>query len=273
MILTPDLVFVHYPKAGGTFVTEALSRLYGERDSEFVDTGEDGMGPRHNQCVHIPDAHRHKPIVSVTRNPFERYVSQYCYRWWALHPERYCGLEKMRALYPHYPDLTFAEFLTLANTVFVAFERGQPTTYVNRKFPPGRELGWHTREFVRFFFRDPEQTYARLDEEAIDRDRLCRLMYPVRFLPLERLNDSLYELLLDLGLPPTRIDFIRSMGKVLPSNGGREEGDRWERYYTPELVELVRVRERLLFELFPQYDAVGHDTAGSDAIGRTTQHA
>jgi hypothetical protein len=256
MILTPDLVFVHYPKTGGTFMTEVLSRVYGGREGAFVNTDEHGTWDKHNPCSQIPEAHRHKPIVSLTRNPFERYVSQYCFRWWVMHPDSYCGADEMRALYPHYPHLTFAEFLNLANTKFVAFDRCRPTVYVNRNFPPGQELGWHTREFVRFYFRVPEDAYARLDDHSIEREHLRRLMYPVTFLPMERLNDTLYELLLQHGHPPERIDFIRSMGKVFPAEGGRQADERWDRYYTPELFEFVRMRERLLFELFPQYDTI-----------------
>jgi hypothetical protein len=250
MIQTPDFVYVHEPKTGGTFVTAMLARVYGGREGAFVDAD------KHATCSEIPAEHRGKPIVSTRRNPYDRYVSQYRFGWWRLHPDLYCGEDEMRALYPHFPDLSFGEFLHLANTRFVNCYEGRPTGFVNRNFPPGREPGWHTEQFVRFYFRDPRQAYARLDEAALGSGSFRRDMYDVTFLPVERLNEALYELLLGFGHPPGEIDFVRSAEKVFPVEGGRVSQDRWQSYYTPEIRDFVRTHERLLFELFPQYDAV-----------------
>jgi len=253
MILTPDFVYIHYPKTGGTFVTHVLSRVYGGRDGGFLDAD------KHATCSQIPEEHRGKPIVSCLRNPFERYVSQYRFGWWKLHPDLYCGAEEMRRLYPHYPDIAFAEFVHLANAKFLNCYQMRPTGFVNRNFPPGREPGWHTEQFVRFFFRDPREAFARLDEAALGRGDFRRDLYPVHFLPVDRLNDALYELLLGLGHPAADIGFIRSAEKVFPAEGGREPGDRWQRYYTPEIRDYIRTRERLLFELFPQYEMIAEE--------------
>ncbi len=250
MILTPDFVYIHHPKTGGTFVTNVLSRLYGGRDGGFQDVA------KHATCSDIPEEHRGKPIVSAIRNPYDRYVSQYRFAWWKLHPDQYCGEEAMRARHPHYPDLTFSEFLDLANTLFVNCHMGKPTGFVNRNFPPDRGPGWHTEQFVRFYFREPREAFARLDEAALDSGSFRKDMFDVRFLPVEGLNESLYALLLEHGHAPEDIAFIRGSEKIFPVEGGRDLEDRWQDYYTPEIRSFVRTRERLLFELFPQFDAV-----------------
>lgn len=252
MILTPDFVYIHQPKTGGTFVTQALSRVYGGREGAFVDLD------KHATCSEIPAEHRGKPVVSTVRNPYDRYVSQYRFGWWKLHPDLYCGEDAMRGLYPHYPELTFAEFLRLANTLFVNCYRGQPTGFVNRNFSPGREPGWHTEQFVRFYFRRPQQAFACLDESSLASGAFLSGMYDVRFLPVERLNEALYELLLGFGHPRERIAFIPSQEKVFPVEGGRPAEDRWQGYYTPEVRDFVRTRERLLFSLFPQFEEPAH---------------
>lgn len=250
MILTPDFVYIHHPKTGGTFVTHVLSRLYGDRQLSPADVA------KHATCSDIPEEYRGKPIVSAIRNPYDRYVSQYRFAWWKLHPDQYCGEEAMRALYPHYPDLSFAELVDMANTLFVNCHMGQPTGFVNRNFPPGRGPGWHTEQFVRFYFREPREAFARLDETSLDSGAFRKDMYDVHFLPVERLNAALYDLLLGFGHSPEEIAFVRSSDKIFPKEGGRDLDDRWQDYYTPEIRDNIRTRERLLFELFPQFDAV-----------------
>lgn len=254
MIVTPDFVYVHQPKTGGTFVTETLSRVYGGRSGAFVDTA------KHATCSEIPAEHRDKPIVSAVRNPFDRYVSQYRFGWWKLHPDLYCGADEMRALYPHYPDLSFGEFVQLANAKFLNCHQGRPTGFVNRNFPPGRGPGWHTEQFVRFYFRDPQAAFARLDEESLGRGDFRQDLYPVHFLPVERLNEALYELLLGFGHRREDVEFIRPAARVFPAEGGRDPGDRWQSYYTPEIRDFIFARERLLFELFPQYSGDEEET-------------
>jgi hypothetical protein len=81
-------------------------------------------------------------------------------------------------------------------------------------------------------------------------------MHDVHFLPVERLNAALYELLLGFGHSPEEIAFVRSSDKIFPKEGGRDLDDRWQDYYTPEIRDSIRTRERLLFELFPQFDTV-----------------
>lgn len=248
MILTPDFVYIHYPKTGGTFVTEVLSRVYGGRPGGFVDTD------KHAGCSEIPATHRGKPLVSAVRNIFDRYVSQYCFGWWKLHPDDYCGAEAMRQLFPHYPDLSFTEFVQLANAKFLNCHQGRPTGYVNRNFAPGREPGWHSEQLVRFYFREPREVYANLDEASLSSMDFLAAMEPVQFLPFERLNDALYELLRGFGHPEAAIDFVRGAGRVLPAEGGRQPGDRWQSYYTPAAWELICRRERLLFKVFPRFE-------------------
>ncbi|MBW8876570.1 MAG: sulfotransferase family 2 domain-containing protein [Acidobacteria bacterium] len=246
MIITPDFVFIHYPKTGGTFVTHVLSRLYGD---QLVNVD------KHGTCSDIPEEHRGKPLLSTVRSPYDRYVSQYRFGWWVMHPEDYCGAEAMRELYPHYPDITFEEFLCLANTLFLNCHRSAPTGFVNDIFQEERRLGWHTENFVRFYCRNPRQTYARLDEPAIERAGFVQDMFDVHFLRTARLRQGLHDFLLGFGHRPEDLAFILSSERVLPDMGGRRpEGDRWESYYTPELKDFVRTRERLIFRLFPEFE-------------------
>ncbi|HBL26684.1 MAG TPA: hypothetical protein DD490_07605 [Acidobacteria bacterium] len=246
MIFTPEFVFIHFTKAGGTYVEEMLGRIYGDRR---VDVNQ------HGTCNDIPEEHRGKPIVSTVRNPYDRYVSQYRYGWWKISPQEYCGEEVMRAMYPHHPDLTFEEFLELANTKFVGCHRGTPNGFANHNFPPARRLGWHTESFVRFYFHNPREVFAGLDEEALASGSFRRDMYDVHFIHTETLRRELHDYLISVGLRREAVEFLLTSERVLPEDGlRRPDNDPWQNHYTPALKELVRVRERLIFHLFPEYD-------------------
>jgi hypothetical protein len=250
MLLTDDFVYIHQPKTGGTFVTRTLERLYQGRARRggFIDTH------KHGTCSDVPEEYRGKPILTTVRNPYDRYVSQYRFAWWKRYPDMYCGEDEMRAMFPHYPELSFGEFLHLANTRFVGVHQRRDTGFHNQRFPEERRLGWHTEQFVRFYCRNPREVFRALDEDMIASGAYREHMVPVCFTFSERLNQGLHDFLLGIGFDPRDIEFILGADKIFPAEGGRASGDRWQDYYTPELAGLVRTRERLLFHMFPEYD-------------------
>lgn len=79
-------------------------------------------------------------------------------------------------------------------------------------------------------------------------------MFPVQFIFTHRLNQQLHDFLLEQGYPEHSIAFILKKEKVLPLRRGRTSEQKWEKYYTPELKELVRKKDWFLFELFPEFD-------------------
>jgi hypothetical protein len=160
----------------------------------------------------------------------------------------------MRAMFPHYPDLSFGDFLVLANTRFVNCHQRQETGFRNDHLVDDLRLGWHTEQFVRFYCRTPREVFAAISEDYIASGRCRQDMFPLTFTFSDNLNVELHAFLLDVGHRAEDVAFVVDADRVYPAEGGRDLGDRWESYYTPELKRFVRTRERLLFELFPQYD-------------------
>ncbi len=253
MIITPDFVYVHMPKTGGTFVTRVLDTLYADRKlprplhrlRKAAGRRIPGIPPyvppvrnvdKHGFGHQIPPEAAHLPILGCVRNPMDRYVSQYRFRWWRANPGFFPGL----AEHPEFPDLSFSSFVELADRRF--------TGMYNRRIAP--HLGWHTVQFVNWYCRDPERLVRDddLDAEGIRADLL-----PVTFLRTGELNRGLHDFLVEIGFPEDRVAFVLEWERILPEGGGRPRGDRWQRYYTPALERRVRERERLLFELFPSF--------------------
>jgi hypothetical protein len=256
MIITDRFVFVHQPKTGGTFVAEVLERIHKARlGTGFVAAlrWKCGGAPgyfdtrtttgKHANCLDIPDAHRDKPIVSIVRSPYDRLVSRFEFRWWESHPHH--DVDQVRQWYPNYPDLTFDQFVDLG------YNRGPSHA---SKFPHPELLGPETRQFIHFFFRKPRETFAAVSDDYIAAQRYLDDMFPVRFLRTRQLNADLHAFLTDQGYAPSEIAFVRDAPKVLPGKKDGRKGKSWQEYFSPDLKQLVRDREKLLFAMFPDFD-------------------
>jgi hypothetical protein len=259
MIFTDRFVYVHEPKTGGSFVTEALLRLYGMRWSrrfrlEAMLRGQvtRSGGPyggltyhnlKHGTYSQVPPPHREKTVLATVRGPYEMYVSQYEFGWWRRREMRryFAAVPEFGRRFPRFPDLSFPEFVELWDAAM-----GDPDE-------DGGGRGAWTRQFIRFYFREPEQALSWPDDVLRDPDARRAAMPRIHFVRTDGVREGLHGFLLEQGYRADDVRFVREMGKVLPGKG-RGDGQRWERYYTPELKERVRRRERMLLEMLPELD-------------------
>jgi hypothetical protein len=261
MIATERFTYVHQPKTGGTFVSTALFRLHGVPWNllihgvstfipDLVFRGKYGRfifnNNKHGGCNEIPNRLHRDVTLATVRNPFDLLVSQYEFGWWKRRACRryYTTVPDFARRFSRFPQLSFGEYVELSDLVFHAPQGG------NTDASPGPL----TREFMHYYFRDKSQSIARFNDEYIDSRAYEADMHPVRFLRQDRLNQDLHDFLAKAGYDQTDLAFIPGMGRVLPREGGRSPDQSWQRYYTPELKQRVRYRERLLFALFPQFD-------------------
>lgn len=250
MIVTPKFVFIHMPKTGGTFVHQALNRIYGNK--MYNQIREDYWGEtvkrlafwnkpvayqiiKHAPCNDIPQEYRSLPIIGCIRNPLDWYISNYRYGWWRSHPADYPNLRTD----PHWPDLSFEYYLQLSSG-----------SWLKGLFPACTlPIGRLTALFILYYCHDPKYVIAA---ETIDelKNRVEAKLYPVRFLHTNNLNAELYDLLLAYDYSQNKIDFIKEKEAVSP-RGNRKQSDSLENFYTPELRATVQAQDHLLFDLFP----------------------
>ncbi|BCS31456.1 hypothetical protein TBR22_A06570 [Luteitalea sp. TBR-22] len=262
MIITDRLVYVHEPKTGGTFVTSALMRVHGVAwtpwfrvmttlRAENVRTGPLGRfvynNHKHGTCNDTPIRYRDRPFVATVRHPLELLVSEFEFGWWKRRDMRghYARVPEFGRRFPGFPDLGFAEYVSLSHAAFRADLGG---------LPPEEGPGPLTERFVRYYCRHPHEVIARLRAAPDDVEAVRRDLHPVTFLLTHDLNAQLHACLRNLGYPAEAIAFIAAMPRVLPGGRGRGPGDAWTRHYTPELARVVRAREAVLFDLFPAFD-------------------
>ena len=265
MIITDKFVFVHDPKTGGSFVTSALFELYDvkwnyrsrvklflfkENRSQtkfgtFIQTAL-----KHYGCRHIPPEHAGKKILATVRNPFDWYVSQYEFGWWKRREtsKYFKELPDFKRNYPEFPEIGFSEFLKLSDqTLEVNFDCQKEVW---------SQFGLRTRAFVNFYFKNPSAALTKmLDEEYVTSGAYQADMFPnINFIHTKNLNRNLYEFLLQNGYDKKDMEFILEKKKVLPLGKGRTKEQKWGKYYTPELKTEIRRKERVLFEIFPEFD-------------------
>lgn len=268
MLLTDKFVYIHYPKTGGTFVTETLQKIHGNRGYRnptiskigqwfghvgggIVDTAL--QGTKHATCREIPPGFRRKLILSTVRNPYERYLSGYSFGWWKQYPQDFMlNVEAIVQEYPHYPEISFAEYVYIVNTYH--YFRTLKTPHLD----PQRPVGQRTYEMIRFFFKEPpEGIFPKLSDEYIINKQYQDDLYPVHFLRTNNLNQGLYDFLIKVGYDQKDINFILEADQILPNlppGGIRRSPKRWQDYYTPDLKDFVRQRDRMFFTMFPEFD-------------------
>ena len=152
--------------------------------------------------------------------------------------ERFRSVPGFHERYPHFPDISFEEFLSLSEA---------------RRFKErASNLGAYTQDFIQYFFKDPNAVRTAISEKYVSSGAYRSDMYNVRFLRTARLNFELYEFLTDMGYHSGDVKFILGLAQ-LPGEG-RGEDQRWEKYYTPELKRAVRHKDRYIFQMYPEFD-------------------
>jgi len=248
LIITDLFVYVHQPKTGGTFVTYVLNELFKKFSNNLTCTDSKKLIDiaKHDTCSEIPNSHNEKPILATVRNPYDRYVSQFEFKWWKDYPEQFGSLDRIKRALPHFPEISFEEFVRLANAEFLNLE--------NNNFGEHGSLGWHTEQFIRFFCKNPALIFGSITEESLTEQSIIKHLYGIHFIFTNNLNQGLYDYLFGLGLEKDKINFILDLKKIYPKAGGRNKKQKWKKYYSPELKQFVRYRERLLFSIFPEFD-------------------
>lgn len=274
MLIADDFVFVHLPKTGGLFVdrvlkdmlcssrvmqgVHALRHRYGVAIPGFPYRYR--FGSRHGSCDAIPEQYRHLPIVACRRNPFDWYVSDYCYAVWRQ-PDNigkfWSDEDDPRERYPDWPELGFAGYVDA--TTHCAMR----VVHARRRSEIAGTLGVVTLEFLRMFCRDRDYVFAADSDEQMF-ERIEQTLYPVHFLEMRRLNQELYAYLLERGYPEEKARQVLERGRINASSRPDKKKKDWRDYYTPETWEVVRHRERMLLRLFPEYD----ESLGADAGDR-----
>jgi hypothetical protein len=264
MIITEQFVMLAFPKTGSSYVRNSLKRIHNYNSLsnrilrrlhlptntsmlELILPVTDQKKPpfpasRHVTYNQIPEEHKHKVVASCVRNPFHRYVSVYLFGQWKKTFRDYS--EQLMRAFPNFPDLSFEEYYRMIHI----FARENRLDDISPKI----DLGLHTIQFIQFHFKNPRQALQEIDDAYLDQRRYLDSVAPIVFLHQENLSQELYEFLLSCGYSSSHIGFLLESERVNVTPRDTEQ-QRLENFYTPELVQSVLERDRLLFDMFPEY--------------------
>jgi hypothetical protein len=226
MIATDKFVFGHLPRSGGTFVSEVIRKF-------FPSAHEIG---HHLPRELLPKEYSHLPVLGTVRNPWEFYVSLYHYVW----PKDAASV--LVSWMSENGTLGFKGSIRNLLNLGVNDERlnvliemlPERLDYSKRNIPAatkdamrrvrGTRVGYYTFRF--------NQTFGNADD--------------VFFCRLETLGQDLVAFFNGIGAATDELrDYVLGSDKV-----NAAEHLHYSTYYTPDLSELVSIRDRPLIERF-----------------------
>jgi hypothetical protein len=226
MLVTDKFVFLHLPRAGGTFVYEVIRKF-------FPSAREIGY---HFPREHLPGEYSHLPLLGVVRNPWEFYVSWYHH----VRPRNTASI--LFSWMSENGKLGFVETIRNSLNLGVSDERldvliemlPEDVDYRRKNVPNitkdsmrkvrGTGVGYYTFRFNQIFGEADDVFFCRLDT----------------------LREDLVAFFDGIGAATDELrDYVLRLDKQNIS-----EYTHASDYYTVELAELVRIRDSSLVERF-----------------------
>ena len=271
MIITDNFVLLAFPKTGTTYTTTVLRHIHARRSwrgwlwplawqkRDFPRPGYKEhrvMRPaappynrarmsRHGTWCDVPEEHRGKQVVSITRDPFSRYTSAYLFQTrMRKHLRAVADLGVLRATYPGYPDISFRDYYDMLHRFEVPAVLGDVR--------PGMPLGSQSVTFIRFYFRDPQAVFRKMSRAYIEDKAYLEDMVDVRFLRQESLREEFTQFLRDVGYEEREWQVAENLKQKNVARRNNNETSL-AHFYDEALRQEVLARDALIFDLFPEY--------------------
>jgi hypothetical protein len=256
---------LNFPKTGSSFARKAIKEVYRQRISmvskvferigwrrsdvtelmlpKQIGPNNDVIRDQHGTVRQIPSMHRGKPIVTITRNPFARYVSSYLYGWWKKYPP--AEPRRLAEEFSSFPDLSFSEYYQMLHVFAVPAKLGQ--------LELEEDVGYATVQFVQFYFRRPEEILRAINAQYLKTGDFLRDLDEITFLHQEDLRSELKKFLLRVGRTESEVALLDSMENVNVTEKLGGQGSTSSFYEDTSLMEDIIRRDAMLFRIFPEY--------------------
>lgn len=261
MLISKDFIVINNPKTGSSFVRECLKEIFKQKREQYpwlkkksIDLGllqpelKELMMPtvepsnippnQHGAVSQIPKKYSaNKEIVSVIRNPYTRFLSQYEFRWWAENYSLFVDTSLVINTFPHFPNLSLDEFIDFT---IIADDHKYPN--ISKK-----KVGHQTIRFIEIFFNRPLEVIANINDDYIFSGAYKQDLKPITFLQQENLTEELVAFLSQYNFTQEELDIIRNHQRV---NVTKSQHANRNSLHTPKSLEYIKTYERLLFKMY-----------------------
>ena len=265
MLITKKFVVLNNPKTGSTFVRNVIKKTH-ERENYLFERLIKKLKAnkpeltelilpnikmplrkpdQHGTYSQIPQKYINNEIISVVRNPFDRFLSIFEFRSWAEFPHLKQTI--IREQFSTFPKLNLNQFVDLQ----IALEKIRLQKNENPL-----ELGSQTIQFIQMFFKNPNLIFSKATEKYFKTSSYRKDLGAITFLRQENLNNELYNFLFRMGYQQNKIAFIQGANK---SNVTKSDMEDRNKLWTPKAIKYIQHKERFLFKMLNdlgfQYDA------------------
>ncbi|MEP2171027.1 sulfotransferase family 2 domain-containing protein [Polaribacter sp.] len=261
MIVTKKFVMLNLPKTGTTFTVNILKKLYVQKKGvKFIEILNklglispnieelilpnlkmpNRLPDKHGTYAQIPKKHLHKPIISIVRNPYSRFLSSYKFRAWANPKHFEVSKEIIENHFPNFPNLTIDEYVDLND---FAESRRLKKIGIEDVFAI-ESVGAQTIQFIQMFFKDPKSALFSINDEYIHSKEYQKDMADIKFLTQENLNQDLIIFLKEQGFSERELEIVNNSKKL---NKTKYKTDDVNDLWTEKALNYVTYKERYLF--------------------------
>lgn len=270
MILCPRFTFIHIPKNAGSFVEAVLrsafrttprrliplverwdvlvtNRILNRKPHCYLSTGWQRLMKGyaeilvHGFASEAPANRLHRPMLAVLRDPLDRSISEFEFRWWEWSGARHPNEDSIRRRYPDWPFIkSFRDHVLLRDEFHTLFQED---------VRPVDRVGIQTETLIRFCCRNPRQLLAS-GASGLSLPRVLADLHDIHFLNMDFLNTELASYLRAEGVSPEVAARAEHHERVLPANRGRMEHKDFDRYYDSELLDHVRLKEAIAMQFW-----------------------
>lgn len=213
MLVTNKFVMLNFPKTGSSFARKVIKKVYANTQTELSKSGlkceelilpntrnkvSQNKSDHHGTYSQIPPSYMDREIVSILRNPLDRFLSIYKYGAWKHSPP--LPKDLLRKLFPNFPELYIDEFIEMQNESIkhrLGFDIKK------------NEIGIQSVQLIQMFFRNPDLTLKNIFSGLYSREEVEAGIGEIKFLSQENLREDLLYLLIKCGFKDDELAFIQ----------------------------------------------------------------
>lgn len=254
MLITKNLVFINNPKTGSSFVRQVIREIMWKRKPSNImlrclmklemisPLYKELLFPhifpkmppdQHGQYCQIPKKYKDRSIISIVRNPYDKFLSAYEFRHWS----RSLPIEKatIKKHFPIFPRISLNEYVELNNLI-------QQNTFRQMGFM-NLDIGVQTFQFIKMFFKNPNEVLQNFSHDYVISGEFKKDIGHISFLKQENLKNDLINLLRGYDYTTDELNFIANRDKV---NVTKSSISNKSELWTNEALMYVEKNEYLL---------------------------